>query len=396
MTTTAPPDLDPLRHSGADVRRKAVIALIVGVSAAVLLFALGLALGRAWMTWGAVVCLIAAALSLRRRMIPDCPRPSSGEVALAASTATYTISAVAFAWWGFYWLIRWGFSLFESVTSLDVNEDRIAWIVCLVMFGPVLVVAAARAAYEMEAELYPATGLRSRYRDVIRFRGRKLAIRTAALIVGLIAFIALAYVLDIQRDTVGTWLLIIFALGGATFAVPAGAQRLGSVRAPDVKLVADCAAAAGWTVLPNPQTGDVGIDPYLSEVDLFASKGPLSVLMKVVQGDLGTVADGKLDPVGWPVVATVLTASRVLPADQLPPGVETVEPVVVLLDTELQPDPLLFASENGIALLFVDSRSAYALASAVPRLEEELQKIGEDVRAQREKRTGTPLGVTAP
>jgi hypothetical protein len=385
MTTTAPPDLDPLRHSAADVRRKAVIAVIIALSSAVLLFALGLALGRAWMAWGAVACLVAAALSLRRRIIPNCPRPSTGEVALAAATATYTISAVAFAWWGFYWLIGWALSLFETISSLSVNENRIAWIACLVMFGPVLVVAAARSAYEMEAELYPGTGLRSRYRDVIRFRGRKLAMRTAALIVGLAAFIVLANVLDIQRDTVGTWLLISFVLSGAAFAVPAGAQRLGSVRAPDVKQVADSAAAAGWTVLPNPQTGDVGIDPYLAEVDLFASKDSLSVLMKVVRGDPGTVADGKLDPVGWPVVATVLTASRVLPENQLPDGVKTVEPVVVLIDAELQSEPLLFASQNGVALLFVDGASAYALARDVPRLEEELQAIGERIRAQRQK-----------
>jgi hypothetical protein len=162
------------------------------------------------------------------------------------------------------------------------------------------------------------------------------------------------------------------------------------VRAPDVKQVADSATAAGWTVLPNPQTGDVGIDPYLAEVDLFASKDSLSVLMKVVRGDPGTVADGKLDPVGWPVVATVLTASRVLPADQLPDGVKTVEPVVVLIDAELQSEPLLFASQNGVALLFVDGASAYALARDVPRLEEELQAIGERIRAQRQKPAVAP------
>ena len=377
---------EPLRHTGADLRRKAVICAIVAASCAILLVSLGLAVDRIWIAWGALGCAAAGVLALRNRIIPDCPRPSFGEVALAAATATYTIAAVAFAWWGVYWLIRWTLSLIESIASIGMNEDRIAWIVTIIMFGPVLLVAAARAAHEMEAELYPATGLRSRYRDVIRFRGRKLLMRTALLAVGLIAFFVLAVTRDIARETVGTWLLIIFALGGAAFAVPAGAQRLGSVRAPDVKSVADSAEAAGWEVLPNPQTGDVGVDPYLAEVDLFASKGPLSMVMKVVQGDAGAVAEGKLNPVGWPIVATVLTAARALSSDQVPEGVKTVEPVLVLLDTELESEPLLFAADNGVALLAVDADTTFARAPDVPGLEQELTAIGDGLRAARAKR----------
>ena len=139
-------------------------------------------------------------------------------------------------------------------------------------------------------------------------------------------------------------------------------------------------SAAGWEVLPNPQTGNAGIDPYLAEVDLFARKGALSALMKVIQGEQGQVGAGRLDPVGWPVVATVLTAARSLPPDQLPDGVHTVEPVLVLLDTELQSEPLLFAAQNGVALLSVDADGVYARAREVPRLQEELQAIGERYR----------------
>jgi len=390
--TTAPPD----RHTRADLRRKAMICLVVGVSAAAMLYVLGLCVDRTWVAFGAVACAVAAALSLRGRIVPEGPRPSGGEVALAAATATYTIAAVTFMWWIFYWLIRWALALVDSVASLGLSEGRIAWIVTLLLFAPVLVAGAGRAAYEMAAELYPATGLRSRYRDVIRFRGRKLMWRTAALVAGLAAVVAAAVAFDVDRSTVGTWLLIILVLAGSAFAVPAGGQRLGSVRAPDVKRVADSAAAAGWTVLPNPQTGDAGIDPYLAEVDLFASKGALAMLVKVVQGEPGTVAEGHVDPIGWPVVATVLTAARSLPPDQLPEGVQTVEPVLVLIDAELQSEPLLFAVQNAVGLLSIDADGAVARARAVPRLEEELQAIGDRLRpAPAPSRHDEPTGAAA-
>jgi hypothetical protein len=380
----------PPGHSVADVRRKVVIALIVAGSTAILLWSLGLALGHTWITLGAVAAGVATAASLTRRVIPTCPRPTAGEIALAAATATYTIAAVAFAWWGVFWAIHAVLAVLDSVIAGGIAEDRIAWWICLVLFGPLVVVAAARAAYEMEAELYPATGLRSRYRDVIRFRGRTLAWRTVAVVVVLAAFIGVSIAADLDRETVGAWLLIGFGVGGAAFAVPAGAERLGSVRTPNVKRVADCAEAAGWRVLPNPQIGDVGIDPFLAEVDLFARKGSLAMLVKVVQGDTGTVAEGRLDPVGWPVVATVLTAARSLPKNQLPEGVETVEPVLVLIDAELQSEPLLFAADNGVALLSVDGSSTWARAPAVPRLEGELQAIGDDYRSARATKAGAP------
>jgi hypothetical protein len=83
------------------------------------------------------------------------------------------------------------------------------------------------------------------------------------------------------------------------------------------------------------------------------------------------------------VVATVLTAARTLPPDQVPKGVETVEPVLVLIDAELQSEPLLFASENGVGLLSVDAAATFALAPDVPRLEEELQAIGDAFQALR-------------
>jgi hypothetical protein len=387
----APPQRKPQRHSLADLRRKAVIGAIVTLTTALLLLSLGLAVGRVWVTVVAVACAVGAAVALRRRAIPDCPRPTAGEIALAAATATYVIAAVTFMWWALYWLIHWALSLLDSVASIGIDEDAIAWFATLVLIAPTLVISAGRAAYEMEAELYPATGLRSRYRDVIRFRGRTLMWRTVALVVGLVAFIGLAIAFDIARETVGTWLLVIFALAGAVFAVPAGAQRLGSVRAPDVKRVAEAAQAVGWQVLPNPQTGDPGLDPYLAEVDLFASKDALSMLVKVVQGAPGGVPEGKLDPIGWPVVATVLTAARTLPPDQVPKDVRTVEPVLVLIDTELQSEPLLFASENGVGLLSVDARATFALAPDVPRLEQELQAIGEAFQALRAQApTATP------
>jgi hypothetical protein len=103
--------------------------------------------------------------------------------------------------------------------------------------------------------------------------------------------------------------------------------------------------------------------------------------MKVIQGDLGGGGEGQLDPIGWPVVATVLTAAKALPRDQLPEGVQTVEPVLVLIDAELQAEPLLFAAQNGVALLSIDGNETSARARGVPRLEDELRAIGDGVRA---------------
>jgi hypothetical protein len=366
--------------SATALRRKGIIALTVAGGAAALLFALGLALGHVWVTALAVLYAIGAAVALRRRAIPDCPGPSVGEFALAAATATYLMAAVALVWLGVYWLIHVLLRGAEWTLSAGLGENRWAWFATLVWLGPVMLVAAARAATEMEAELYPATGLRSRYRDVLRFRGHGIKLRAIGFAVVLAVFVAAALAADLEDATIGTWLLVILGGGCATFAVPAGAQRLGSLRAPDVKRVADSAEAAGWEVLPNPQTGNAGIDPYLAEVDLFARKGSLSALVKVIQGEQGQVGAGQLDPVGWPVVATVLTAARSLPPDQLPEGVRTVEPVLVLLDAELQSEPLLFAAQNGVGLLSVDADGVSARAPDVPRLEAELQAIGERYR----------------
>jgi hypothetical protein len=89
-------------------------------------------------------------------------------------------------------------------------------------------------------------------------------------------------------------------------------------------------------------------------------------------------------------VATVLTAARSLPKNQLPDGVETVEPVVVLIDAELQSEPLLFAADNGVALLSIDASTTFARAPAVPRLQDELQAIGDGYRSARAAKTGAP------
>jgi hypothetical protein len=362
------------RHSGAALGKKAVVCLLVTASAAILLFALGLALDRVWVTALALPFGVAAAVAVRRRVLPDGPPPVAGELLLGSATATYTMAAVALLWLAVYWLLH----ALLSLVSLD--EDRWAWIVTLFWFGPTMLVAAARGAFELDTELHPGTGLRSRYRDVIRFRGRTLKLRALGSVAALAAFIAVALWRGWDDQTIGIVLLCFFALSSATFAVPAGAQRLGSVRAPDVKRVADSAAAAGWDVLPNPQTGDVGIDPYLAEVDLFARKDGLSVLMKVIQGDVGGGGEGQLDPIGWPVVAGLLTAAKALPRSQLPEGVQTVEPVLVLIDAELQPEPLLFAAQNGVALLSVDAGETSARARGVPRLEDELRTIGDGIR----------------
>jgi hypothetical protein len=390
-----PPARTPLRHSPADLRRKAVICLLIAVSAAILLLPLGFALGRVWVTAVALLCGIASAYMLRRRAIPNCPRPSLGEVLLATATATYLMAAIAFGWLVFYWLLHGLLGLVETVTTVGIDEDRIAWYATLLMFAPTMVHTAGRAGYEMEAELYPATGLRSRYRDVIRFRGRRLIWRTVALVVGVGVFVGGAVLADLDREWTGACVVAVLAVSASGFAVPAGAQRLGSVRAPDVKRVAESAEAAGWRVLPNPQTGDPGLDPYLAEVDLFASKDALSMLVKVVQGAPGSVAEGNLDPIGWPVVATVLTAARTLPSDQVPEGVRTVEPVLVLIDAELQSEPLLFASENGVGLLSLGGETTFALAPGVPRLEQELQAIGDAFQALRRKTPVTKRGAAA-
>jgi hypothetical protein len=49
----------------------------------------------------------------------------------------------------------------------------------------------------------------------------------------------------------------------------------------------------------------------------------------------------------------------------------------VLIDAELQSEPLLFAAQNGIGLLSIEGGSAFARAREVPRLEQELQAIGD-------------------
>jgi hypothetical protein len=274
----------PPRHAGAALGRKAVICVVVTACAAVLLYALGLALHeRAWLAALALPCGVGAALALRRRVLPDSPPPVLGELVLGAATVMYLLAAVALFWLGAYWVIRGVLSLF------DLDEDRWSFIVTLFWLGPTMLVAAGRAAYELETELYPGTGLRSRYRDVIRFRGRALKLRAVGLVV---AFVALILFVSLSPTGIGVVLLLFLALGAASYAVPAGAQRLGSVRAPDVKRVADSAEATGWSVLPNPQTGDGGIDPYLAEVDLFARKDALAVVMKVIQGNLGRRATG--------------------------------------------------------------------------------------------------------
>jgi hypothetical protein len=361
------------RHSGAALGRKAVICGIVTACSALLLYALGLALDeRAWLPLLALPFGVAAALALRRRVLPDCPPPALGEFALGAATAMYLLAAVALFWLGAYWAIRGVLSLFE------LDADRWAFIVTLFWLGPTMLVAAGRAAYELESELYPGTGLRSRYRDVIRFRGSALRLRAVVLVV---AFVALILFVSLSPAGIGAALLVFLTLGAASYAVPAGAQRLGTVRAPDVKRVADSAEAAGWTVLPNPQIGDGGIDPYLAEIDLFARKGGLAMVMKVVQGNLGAAGEGQLDPIGWPVVATVLTAAKSLPPGELPAGVRTVEPVLVLIDAELQAEPLLFAATNGVALLSIDGATTSVRARGVPRLEDELRAIGDRLRA---------------
>ena len=69
------PQRKPSRHSLADVRRKAVVALIVAGSTAILLWSLGLALGRVWITLGAVAAGVAVAASA--------PRPCAGVAARA-------------------------------------------------------------------------------------------------------------------------------------------------------------------------------------------------------------------------------------------------------------------------------------------------------------------------
>ncbi len=353
-----------------DSRRVLVIGL-TAACAAIVFLAFGASLGRSWVVLLGVPAALTAALGIRGRPIPDAPMPTPGVVALATATLLFSFVSVTFFAWLLYWLVRGPLSLVETLADIGLAAESIAWWGSLALLSLLLLVYAPNAARKLAAALYPAAGLHSRYFDATRFERSALLVRAGGGIAAVAALIVLAYAADLPGDDPGTTLLFSLMVVASLFATPEARLRTDAPAEEDVENVTYSLRKHGWTVIQSPRTGNEGIDPLLAEVDLFAYKDSTSILVDVSR------ANGTSAATQWAGCAGLVTAAKALPSTELPPGIKAVDPVVVLVDAELEPALARFARRHSVAFVVLDMKERSTEIGGSDRLREELMAVGE-------------------
>lgn len=369
---------------------------MVGITVActaVVLFAFGASLGHFWPVLLALLVAVATALGMRGRSIPEAPTPSVGVFALATATLLFSVVAIAFASWVLYWILVLGLTLLEELTPLDLDADSIAGWIAPAWLAGLLLGYSPTAARELASSLYPAAGLHSRLFDVTRYQRSALLKRAAGAVVGVGTLIVLAYSADLPGEDPGTTLLVSLMLVVSLFATPESSPRVGTATGSDVENVTRSLEQRGWTVMPSPQTGEEGIDPLLAEVDLFAYKGHRSLLLEV-RGERG-----ESTPTQWAACTSLLTAARALPRTVLPPDVGSVDPVMVLVDSEVEPAIDRFARMHDVSLIVLDTRERSTYVNGPEPVRDELESVAElavSGRARASEKTRDSPGSQAP
>ena len=353
-----------------DSRRVLVIGLTTACVAIVFL-AFGASLGRSWVVLLAAPAALTAALGMRGRPIPNAPMPTLGVVALATATLLFSFVSVTFFAWSLYWLVRGAVSLVETLAGVGLAAEPIAWWVSVAWLSLLLLAYAPNAARKLADALYPAAGLHSRYFDATRFERTGLLIRAGGGIAAVAALIFLAYTADLPGDDRGTTLLFALMVVASLFATPEARLRTDAPAEEDVENVTHSLRKHGWTVIHSPRTGNQGIDPLLAEVDLFAYKDSTSILVDVSR------ANGASAAMQWAGCAGLVTAAKALPSTELPPGISVVDPVMILVDTELEPALARFARRHSVALVVLDTKERSTSIGGSDRLHDELAAVGE-------------------
>jgi hypothetical protein len=330
-------------------RRRAIVVALTVLATTLVLFAFCASLGNYWPVVLAVPVAVVTALGMRGRGIPDAPTPSLGVFALATATLLFSIVALAFVSWLVYWLLM-GCLYALDLTPVDLDEDVIAGWIAPAWLAGLMLGYAPTAARELATGLYPSAGVHSRYVDVTRFKRSALLLRGAVAVVAIGVVIAIAYYGDLPGEDYGTALLVGLLILVSLFATPESTARPGAAAGSDVTDgVARELGEQGWTVLQRPQTGEAAIDPLLAEVDLFAHNGERALLVEVKAKSAGAT------PAQWAACTGLLTAAKALHRGVLPPEVASVDPVMVLVDIDLQPAIDGFARSHGMALVVVDT-----------------------------------------
>jgi hypothetical protein len=360
----------PSPSSGASEWRRVLVIGLTTACAAMAFLAFGASLGRYWTVLLTVPAAITAALGMRGRPIPDAPMPTLGVVALATATLLFSFVALAFVAWSLYWLVRGPLYFVETLANVGLAAERIGWWFSLALLSLLLLAYAPSAARKLAAALYPAAGLHSRYFDATRFERSALLMRAGGAIAIVAALIVIAYTADLPGEDLGTTLLFSLVAVGSLFATPETGLRADAPAEEDVENVTYSLRKRGWTVLQTPRTGDEGIDPLLAEVDLFAYRETTSILVDVSRANGYATTQ-------WAACAGLVTAAQALPSTELPPGIDVVEPVMVLVDSAIEPALARFARRHSVSVVVLDMKDQSISVAASDRLYEELTAIGE-------------------
>jgi hypothetical protein len=368
--------------------RKAFVVGIVTFSNGLALFAFGATADRWWVAVFALVPAAFATVGVRASAIPDAPLPGTAAVMVAVLTLLFQLLSFALFAGLLGWIVDAVLSLVNIVGGFDINSESIGfWI----GFGLMLMVFAAfavTAARNLVTGLYPAAGLHSPYVGFFRGEGPRLWARAGAIAVFVAGVIAFALLSDLPGRDWGTALFLALLACSSIVTSP---QLISALR-DEPKVTEDGLAKAfrecGWTVVPSPQTGRAAIDPLLADVDLFAYKDAQSVLVQLKQDAAGAET-------AWSRATSVLTAARALPRTELPPGVETPDAVVVLVNTETVPALEKFASSEALSIISLDTTKHTGSVLAIDRLRGDLKAVADLVVAEEtsEPSTDTAAGL---
>ena len=344
-----------------DSARLSMVRIAVGIITAtatfVALLPSALFLGKGAMLWygaGLIVVITVLAVvqltpahlhtpSVLELMASFLSALSLGSMASIASLGCY--SAVQFLHWVaskvaglFNWTIPFGWERPATVVGYFVAAILI----------PGIVIATAKGL--MQALFPSVAGYSTPFHRLLRKPWVPFLVGAVFMLV--VAFVVLAFTWPRERFGVSASIITSFVIFIGTMWAWSGAQQETAPRAftNAEDAIGELLKALGWALLTQPRTGQAEIDPFLAEIDFLATRQDRALLVLVTSPGL-TEQEVVRKAANVALASSALTAAD----EKSQANSKPVEPVLVVLESEVSSKLHVFSNHQGVTVVHVPS-----------------------------------------
>jgi hypothetical protein len=304
--------------------RRAVLVTLTTIAFGLASVPVGLAIGELLIVPATVLIGLAVAVASARAF----SSASNVELSVAELVPAFADALILPCFLGVVWiLIYWAAHGIATLAGGHAHTIGLAVSCGLLLFPATAFVGVT--VRDAGRELYPdAVGSPSLFEATVTTQGRRLYIYAGLALLPpvAVALLVLVGVADVVGVVLAGGLLLYgFVLGG--IARPAGLRGEPEVAGEAVPVgLARAFEAQGYQVIREPRTGTPAADPFLLEVDLFVHRAERAFVVQVKQ------SRAAFEPAEWTSAMSVVNAGRSLEASDLPHGVISVRPLLVLVD----------------------------------------------------------------